>query len=79
VHVSSTISTPLSFNAQGHPRVDGHKTIFNAPQMPVVIEEIERLRPLAQSGAEERGLQRLLVMADHSRSSVHTYVRFIGD
>jgi hypothetical protein len=54
-------------------------TIFNRLQMDPLIAELKRLLPLAEPGSEERGLRRLIAMAEQCRLSVHHYLWFDGD
>lgn len=55
-------------------------TIFNRVQAPQLIRDIELLGlAVGVTAVERRGLDRLRVMAERLRDSVHQYLWFIGD
>jgi hypothetical protein len=55
-------------------------TVFNGIQAVELVAEIERLGTADDATpVERRGLDRLRVMAEQCRDSVHLYVWFIGD
>jgi hypothetical protein len=54
-------------------------TVFNRPQMADLLDDIGRASRLEMTSRERRGLERLRVMAEGARDSVHLYLWFIGD
>ena len=55
-------------------------TIFNRVQAPDLIRDIDLLAlAIGVTAAERRGLDRLRVMAERLRDSVHRYLWFVGD
>jgi hypothetical protein len=55
-------------------------TIFNGIQAADLIAQVERLTSSNDvTAVERRGLDRLRVMSERCRDSVHLYVWFIGD
>ncbi len=54
-------------------------TVFNQLQMDDLLRDIDTAEHLASSDVERRGLDRLRVIAQRCRSSVHLYVWFVGD
>ena len=54
-------------------------TFFNCLQMPVFIEELDRLLPQAKPGPERNGMLRLRTMAEFSLLRPHQYLVFVGD
>src|SRR2546430_1403314 len=49
-------------------------TIFNGPQMPDMLADIERLSAVAVLPAESRGLVRLQALAERCRDGTHLYL-----
>jgi hypothetical protein len=54
-------------------------TVFNQCQMDDLLHDIEIAARLNLTPDQRRGLDRLRVMAQRCRDSVHLYVWFIGD
>jgi len=54
-------------------------TVLGASVMPALVEELRQLLGLAREGKERRGLQRLLVMAEHVSKERDSQIVFIGD
>jgi hypothetical protein len=55
-------------------------TVFNRVQAPDLIRDIDLLAMAAGvTAVERRGLDRLRIMAEQLRDSVHRYLWFIGD
>ena len=54
-------------------------TVFNQLQMDDLLRDIDTAEHLASSDVERRGLDRLRVIAQRCRNSVHLYVWFVGD
>jgi hypothetical protein len=55
-------------------------TIFNTVQATDLLQDVERLAQSADvTPVEQRGLERLRVLAERCRDGVHLYVWFIGD
>jgi hypothetical protein len=54
-------------------------TVFNQKQIPVLVEELQRVRPqLAEPGTVNH-LDQVVALAKKSIREVHTYLRFYGD
>jgi hypothetical protein len=54
-------------------------TIFNRLQMPVLIDELDRIARAAETREDKLFLKELLKLAKRCRDEVHLYLRFIGD
>ena len=55
------------------------RTVFNRRQMPVFIEELDRLLPSAKNGPERNGMLRLRMLASIGVAKPHRYLVLRGD
>ncbi|WP_433300419.1 hypothetical protein ACQP2F_08980 [Actinoplanes sp. CA-030573] len=61
-------------------QVDAHGDLdVTRDKMPQLISDIDRLRPLARTGPERRGLLRLRALAEQCATTPGTSLMFLGD
>jgi len=54
-------------------------TVFNQIQIPVLIEELEKVRPMLAEPGTANHLDQVVALAKKSVNVTHTYLKFYGD
>jgi len=54
-------------------------TLFNTLQLPVVMAELNQLRPKARSEEEREMIDSVIRLASKAAEEVHVYLKFFGD